>query len=591
MNLRYLYQDLLEIPLIVTLARAVREVRSDAKTCGLLIRHQAETIPDRPALRFESESLSYGELNLEVNRVANLLRGAGVGKGNPVAIMMENSPAMLAAEGAVGKLGAVGALVNTHLTEDGLRHVLRVSGARHLLVDAACRPAVAAVKDLEGLTVWADPGPVSLPAGFRSLPEELAESSAAEPDVPELTLGDVFLYIYTSGTTGYPKPALVRHAKFTMGGVTLGKIFGVTADDCIYAPLPLYHGESNFVGFSVALKAGACFASRRKFSAREFLPDVRRHRATGFVYVGELCRYLLQQPPSAADREHALRYASGAGLRPDIWETFQRRFGITKIFEMYGATEGNVSLMNRSGRVGSVGRPYPFQHAQVKLARYDVENDASVRGPDGFLVECAPDEPGELLGRTGGMMHYDGYANDRAATERKLVRDAFEKGDSWFRTGDLLRRDRDGFFYFVDRLGDSFRWKGENVSTQEVAEVLNGAPAVAESCVYGVRVPGNDGRAGMAAIVLAAGTSFDAETFYAHVERRLPGYARPLFVRITHSIAVTGTLKQRKTEVRAEGFDPAVISDPIYFRDDEARTYRPLDRALHAEIEAGTRRL
>ena len=377
-----------------------------------------------------------------------------------------------------------------------------------------------------------------------------------------------------------------------MGGVTLGRIFGVSADDCIYAPLPLYHGESNFVGFSVALKAGACFASRRKFSAREFLTDVRRHRATGFVYVGELCRYLLQQPPSAADREHALRYASGAGLRPDIWETFQRRFGIARIFEMYGATEGNVSLMNRSGRSGSVGRPYPFQHSQVKLARYDVENDAPVRGSDGFLVECAPDEPGELLGRTDrGMMRYDGYANDRAATERKLVRDAFEKGDAWFRTGDLLRRDRDGFFYFVDRLGDTFRWKGENVSTQEVSEVLNGARAVAESCVYGVRVPGNDGRAGMAAIVLAEGASFDAGAFYAHVERRLPGYARPLFVRITRSIAVTGTLKQRKTEARAEGFDPATVSDPIYFRDDTARSYVRLDRALYAEIEAGARRL
>jgi fatty-acyl-CoA synthase len=591
-NLRYLYQDLREIPLIVKLARAVREVRGDAKTCGLLLRTQAETIPDRPALRFENESLSYGELNRQANRVASLFGKEGVGKGTPVAIMMENSPTMLAAECAVGKLGAIGALINTHLFDDGLRHVLRVSAARHLLVDAACFPAVAALKDLEGMTVWADPGGDRLPAGFRSLPEEIDRASEAEPEIAELTLGDVFLYIYTSGTTGYPKPALVRHAKFTMGGVTLGRIFGIGADDCIYAPLPLYHGESNFVGFAVALKTGACFASRRKFSAAEFLSDVRRHHATGFVYVGELCRYLLRQPASPDDRDHLLRYAAGAGLRPDIWEEFQRRFAVPRIFEMYGATEGNVSLMNRTGRPGSVGRPYPFQHAQVRLARYDVEREELVRGTDGLLVECAPEEPGELLGRTDrGMMHYDGYANDRAASEKKLIRDAFEKGDAWFRTGDLLRRDRDGYFYFVDRLGDSFRWKGENVSTQQVAEVLNGAPQIAESSVYGVQVPGHDGRAGMAALVIHDGATFDPQALYEYVEQRVPRYARPLFVRLSPAIDLTGTLKQRKTDARAEGFDPARVRDPLYVRDEMAATYLPLTPALHGEITAGRRRL
>ncbi|MGH7858789.1 MAG: AMP-binding protein, partial [Candidatus Binatia bacterium] len=288
MNLRYLWQDLLETPLVWKLARSVREARGSAKTCGPLIREQAERIPERPCLRFETEELSYGELNAAVNRCANLLRRAGIARGEPVAIMMENSPGMLSAEGAVGKLGAIGALVNTHLSGDGLRHVLRVSGARHLLVDAACLSAVAQLRDLEGFTVWADAGDGALPPGFRSLPEELGAAGDSEPDIPKIGIGDVFLYIYTSGTTGYPKPALVRHARFTMGGVTLGQIFGVGAGDCIYAPLPLYHGESNFVGFAVALKAGACFASRRKFSASEFLPDVRRHRATGFVYVGEL---------------------------------------------------------------------------------------------------------------------------------------------------------------------------------------------------------------------------------------------------------------------------------------------------------------
>lgn len=592
MNLRYLYQDLVETPLMIKLARASLSARRAPKTCGLLLREQAERIPDRPCLRFESEELTYGELNRSANRYANLLRKAGVARGEPVAIMMENSPAMISAEGAVGKLGAIGALINTHLAAEGLRHVLRVSGARHLLVDANGTPAVAQLRDLEGLTVWAEPGDSKLPSGFRSLPEALAEAAESEPDIPKLTLDDPFLYIYTSGTTGYPKPALVRHTRFTLGGLVLGQIFGVGPEDCVYAPLPLYHGEGNFVGFAVALKAGACFASRRKFSASECLSDIRRHRATGFVYVGELCRYLLRQPPAPLDRDHRLRYAAGAGLRPDIWNEFQQRFGISKIFEMYGATEGNVSLLNRTGHPGSVGRPYPFQHAQVKLARFDVERQELVRGADGFLVECLPGEAGELLGRTDrGMMHYDGYAHDSEASERKLVRNAFEKGDAWFRSGDLLRRDRDGYFYFVDRVGDTYRWKGENVATQEVAETLNRCPGVSETNVYGVRVAGADGRAGTAAIVLQPGASFDPQALFDHAERSLPSYARPVFVRIVSTINVTGTLKQQKVRYREDGFDPGTVSDPLYVLDEARRTYVPLTAEIYQEIQSGQRRV
>ncbi len=592
MNLRYFYQDLVEIPLMIKLARAALSARGDGKTCGSLIREQAERIPDRPCLRFEAEEMTFAEFNQSVNRYANLLRKAGVARGEPVAIMMENSPAMLSAQGAVGKLGGIAALINTHVAGDGLRHVLRVSGARHLFVDAACAPAVSALRDLEGISVWAEPGVAPLPAGFRSLPEELATAGESEPDIPKLTLNDPFLYIYTSGTTGYPKPALVRHTRFTLGGLVLGQIFGVGPEDCVYVPLPLYHGEGNFVGFAVALKAGACFASRRRFSASEFLADVCRHRATGFVYVGELCRYLLRQPPSPLDRSHRLRYAAGAGLRPDIWNEFQSRFGIAKIFEMYGATEGNVSLMNRTGRSGSVGRAYPFQHAQVKAARFDLARQDLARGGDGFLIECDPGEPGELLGRTDrGIMHYDGYAHDPEASERKLVRNAFQKGDAWFRTGDLLRRDHDGYFYFVDRIGDTFRWKGENVATQEVAEALNGCPGVSETSVYGVRVADADGRAGMAAIVLEPGACFDPQAFFDHAERKLPIYARPLFVRVAATINVTGTLKQQKVKYREDGFDPEKISEALYFRDDARRTFVSLTPDLYRQIQSGLVRL
>jgi len=573
------------------LAAAVAELKRSTDTFGRLIREQAERIPDRPALKFERETVGYGAYNAEVNRLAALLARSGVGAGTVVAILCQNSPHFLTALGAVAKLGAIGALLNTHLDGAGLTHVLRASGAGVGIADAHAVPALDRVAGTHPVRffVEADPGLV-LPADVASLADALP-ARADEPNPPEVRNADVFLYIYTSGTTGYPKPAIVRHVRFTLGGIGLAALLGLQAGETVYAPLPLYHGESLFVGFAPAFRSGGAFASRRAFSASAFLDDVRRHEAVAFVYVGELCRYLLRQPPTPHDRDHRLRVAAGAGLRADVWRAFQERFGIPRIVEMYGATEGNVALQNLDGRVGSVGKPYV--EGQVALARYDHARGVLVRDAHGFCIPCGPEEPGELLGRIdhgAGTMEYDGYT-DRAATERKVLRDAFAPGDTWFRTGDLLRRDGEGYYYFVDRIGDTFRWKGENVATQEVADVLNGAPGVSETNVYGVTVPGEDGRAGMAAVVLQPGAAFDAPGFYAHAARHLPRYAMPAFVRLVPEMDVTGTLKQRKIGLADEGYDPARIADPLYVRDDATATYAPLSSSTLAEILAGRRRL
>jgi fatty-acyl-CoA synthase len=591
MNLRLLWDDLRELPALMGMAGAVRHAADDSReTFGTLVREQAQRIPERPLLRFEHETVNYAEFNAMANAFAAVFKHAGVGR-EPVALMMENSPALLAAQTAVAKVGAIGALVNTHLSGPPLSHVLLACKARHVFVDAACLPRVVALPECAGLTVWGQGDAAELPPHVEPLDTALAAADRTEPAMPDVRCRDVFLYIYTSGTTGYPKAAIVRHGRYIISGIGLSSLLGVDANDVLYAPLPLYHGESNFVGFSVAMRVGGTFASRRRFSAGEFLNDVRRHGATAFVYVGELCRYLLQQPPSARDRDHRLRLAVGAGLRPDIWERFQERFGIARIVEMYGATEGNVSLMNRAGRVGSVGRPHPFQHHQVRLARYDVARGELVRGSAGFLVPCGVDEPGELLGRIRrrGPMPYDGYTDARAS-EAKVIRNAFRRGDAYFRTGDILRCDRDGYYYFVDRVGDTFRWKGENVATQEVAEILNDAPGVSETNVYGVQIPGTDGRAGMAALVLEPGAQFDPVAFYARAQQ-LPAYARPLFVRIVPAMDVTGTLKQRKTDLQRQGYDPRSCTDPLFFRDDAQRRYVPLTTSLFEGIQSGAVRL
>ncbi len=573
------------------LAAAVAELKRSTDTFGPFIRTQAERFPDRVALKFEDETVSYGAYDRAVNRIAARLRREGVAAGTPVAILAPNSALFLAALGAVAKLGAIGALINTHVTGAGLTHVLGVSGAAIGVCDAAALPALDRVAGSHPVRILADTPPATaLPRDVRPLEGWRDGPEAPEPDIPDVRGGDVFLYIYTSGTTGYPKPAIVRHLRFTLGGITLAGLLGVEAGETIYAPLPLYHGESLFVGFAPAFRAGGAFASRRRFSASAFLDDVRRHQAVAFVYVGELCRYLLRLPPTPRDRDHRLRVAAGAGLRPDIWTAFQARFGIARIIEMYGATEGNVALHNADGRVGSVGKPHPMLEDTVRLARFDLARGELVRGPDGFCIPCAPSEPGELLGRVGGAMEYDGYT-DRAASERKLVHDAFARGDAWFRTGDLLRQDADGYYYFVDRIGDTFRWKGENVATQEVADVLCGAPGVTEANVYGVEVPGEDGRAGMAALVLAGGARFDGAALHARAERHLPAYARPAFVRLVSEMDVTGTLKQRKLALAAEGYDPARVTDPLFVRDDAARAYVALTPAVLAELRDGRRRL
>src|SRR5215831_9596190 len=412
------------------LREIVAELGRSTDTFGRFIRQQAERIPDRTALKFENETVSYGEYDREVNRLAAAVVRGGLRAGDPCAILAPNSPLFLVALGAVAKVGAVGALINTHLTGAGLTHVLRASGARLGVCDAAALPALNEVAGNHAVRFLADAAAGPLPPDVTPL-DDLRPATAPAPDTPDLQGRDVFLYIYTSGTTGYPKPAIVRHLRFTMGGIGLSQLLGVEEGETIYAPLPLYHGESLFVGFAPAFRVGGAFASRRRFSASAFLDDVRRHEAVAFVYVGELCRYLLRQPPTAVDRAHRLRVAAGAGLRPDIWAAFQERFGIARIVEMYGATEGNVALQNVDGRVGSVGKPHAMLEGQVELARVDAVGGDLVRGPDGFCTPCPPGEPGELLGKIGiaGAMDYDGYT-DRRATERKIVRDVFAAGDA-----------------------------------------------------------------------------------------------------------------------------------------------------------------
>jgi fatty-acyl-CoA synthase len=320
-----------------------------------------------------------------------------------------------------------------------------------------------------------------------------------------------------------------------------------------------------------------------------------RHRCTLFMYIGELCRYLVNCPPHPQERAHRLRLCCGNGLRPDIWTEFQSRFAIPLILEFYAATESNVTLFNVEGRPGAVGRIPWFlaSRFQTKIVRFDVERQALIRDPLGRCEEAAPAEVGEAIGRIfqdpskpGGR--FEGYSNT-ADNDAKIMRDVFEEGDSWFRSGDLMRRDAEGYFYFIDRIGDTFRWKGENVSTTEVSEVICAFVGIHEANVYGVAVPGHEGRAGMAAIVCEE--DLNLTDLRSYLVAHLPDYARPLFLRIRGEIDATATFKQRKIALVNDGFDPANIKDAVFFDDPRMRAYVRLDGRLHEEIVSGKVRL
>jgi fatty-acyl-CoA synthase len=283
--------------------------------------------------------------------------------------------------------------------------------------------------------------------------------------------------------------------------------------------------------------------------------------------------------------------ACGNGLRPDVWNEFKNRFSIPQICEFYAATEGGVSLFNAEGECGAIGRvpPYLAHRFSPTLVRFDVENSEPLRDANGFCVRCAPNEPGEAIDRvlddpsTVGT-RFEGYTSE-AASEKRFLRDVFKPGDTWVRTGDLMRKDERGFFYFVDRIGDTFRWKGENVSTFEVSAAVCGFPGIEQANAYGVTIPGTEGRAGM--VTLVAGDSLDLKPFWSYLSTALPRYARPLFLRICPELEVTGTFKQTKADLVRQGYDPALTSDSLYFNHPDKEAFVPLDAALYERIQSG----
>jgi fatty-acyl-CoA synthase len=556
-----------------------RATRDPTRTLPRAAAEWAERHGDRPALIGDEETYSFARLAIRINQYARWGLAQGVSKGATVALMMRNRPEYAAIWLGLMRIGAVVALVGPDLSGRALAHTLRVSGARLAIASPEGATAIGEA-GFEG-PVW------TFGAGERRLDEtiELYSGAAlAEVDTPATTLDDKALRIFTSGTTGLPKAAEVSHRKIITWTHWFSGLAGLTAEDRLYNCLPMHHSVGGVVAVGSALVGGGAVAIAPKFSAGRFWDDVARWDCTAFQYIGELCRYLTAAPTHIRERQAGRRLALGNGMSAPVWAAFAARFPNMRVLEFYASTEGNVWLYNVEGRQGALGRlpSYLAAKAPIALAKFDEETQAPLRGPDGFCIAC---DEGEALGKIAGdaASRFEGYS-DGAETEKKVLRDVFQPGDAWMRTGDLMRRDDEGFYYFVDRVGDTFRWKGENVSTTEVAAVLRACPGVSDALVYGVRVPGAEGRAGMAAL---AG-EIDLQELERDLEA-LPRWARPVFLRFTDEIARTETFKPKRALYAGEGFDPGKSEDRLFVLSGEG--YAPLTEAVFEEIVSGARRL
>ena len=584
------------IPRVVKGMKAAN-VKDPTQACGLGWSFEQATLrnPDGPALLQDDVTLSYSEVNQWANRIAHHLIGQGIGKGDVVAVFIENRPELLVTILAVAKVGAISALLNTSQTRDTLVHSVNLVTPVAIIVGEELVPAYLAVRDrvsIKADRTWfvADQDtsrqPGIAPEGFINLMTVSLDDSSDNPaSSQQVFFDDPCFYIYTSGTTGLPKAGVFKHGRWMRSSASFGMIaLDMHPDDVVYCTLPLYHATGLCVCWGSAVSGASGFAIRRKFSASRFWHDVRKYRATTIGYVGELCRYLVDQPPSVDDSRHTVTKMIGNGLRPGAWNEFKTRFAVNHICELYAASDGNIGFTNILNFDNTIG----FSLMSWELVAYDHDSGEPTRESNGLMRKVAKGEQGLLLAKIDDKAPLDGYT-DPQKTARVVLHDVFAKGDRYFNTGDLLRNIGFGHAQFVDRLGDTYRWKGENVSTTEVENILLQHPHISEAVAYGVEIRNTNGRAGMAAITPAESlATLDFSELLAFARQQMPAYAVPLFLRVKVKMETTGTFKYQKTRLKDEAFDPdRTGDDPIFAWLPGTQTYVQVTQQLLSDIHGG----
>ena len=588
---------LLEFPhMAQSVVRGVYEMRRPRDTkrsTGWVIERNARLYPQDTAILFEGTTLNWLQFNQLVNRYSDMFKARGITHGDSVAVIMENRIELLATAIGLNKLGAIAGLLNTNLRGEALTHCVKSVSAKKFIVGEEMLPVVEEIraelslKSTDDYIFIADSGETLCPDWCFNFTKILDIFSTENPaETGDVTLNDPCFYIFTSGTTGLPKAAVMSHGRWYKAANGFGRVGShIKHSDRFYITLPLYHNNALTLAFGSAAMVGASVVLRRKFSASQFWNDTREYNVTAFIYIGELCRYLLLQPEKPDDGDNPVVKCLGNGLRPDLWMEFKNRFKINRICEFYALSEGNsafTNLLNKDKTFGACLSPYT-------VVNYDIYNDEITFDDSGYCIPTVKGETGLLLTEITTADAYDGYT-DKKASDKRVLCNVLKQGDRYFNTGDLIKQVDVGFsfglphYQFVDRVGDTFRWKGENVSTSEVELAINQHADIEYSNVYGVTVPGCDGRAGMAAIKLKSET-FDPINFAQSIDQQLPVYARPLFIRLLNEMEITGTFKLKKGTLKEEGFDPNQVTEQLLMRMPGGQGFEPLTDQLYQQIK------
>ena len=560
---------------------------------GSVLEKQAAKRPEIPLILFEEKRITYGQFNKLANRYSHFLGSQGLKKGDTVGLLMDNRPEYLAIHAGCAKLGIIPALINNNIRGSVLAHAINTAEPKALILGHEFIDAyldIAADLKLQGsgsVYVEKEGRDIKTPAGTQDLSPLLENQPTGNPLVEDpITTKDILEYIYTSGTTGMPKATQLTHHKWIQIGTGTGFMcFRMLPGEVQYCCLPLYHNSGINLAWSSTLIAGATFALRRKFSATHFWDDIKKYNARYFVYIGELCRYLNNQPPKPDDGDNPLERIMGNGMRGDYWLGFQNRFKIKRIIEVYGSTEGVGALINMKGVPGMIGKLTTAGIRMGEVARYDVDNETFIRNKKGFVEKSNVGEKGMFLPRISSMSPFSGYKSNKKATSEKILKNVFTKGDCYFISGDLVQVHKGNYVSFVDRLGDTFKWKGEVVATNEVADVLNRFGHIEDCNIYGVEVDGTEGRCGMAALTMLQGSTLDLDKFAAHIVETLPVYAWPYFLRLRETADTTSSFKQIKINLQKQGFDPGTIHDPLYFLHPKNKTFLKLTKEIFDDIQ------
>lgn len=585
-----------DLRVLFTAATMKPPAADDIASFSLLAENNAQKYPHETALICEDEVVTWQTLNQRANRVAYFLKSEGISKGDCVSLFMQNRIEFVVQLLGICKLGAIAGLINTNLTKQQLKHCITLTESKKCIFGEELTEPLNEIReelDLEDGRdfLWVrDTGTGPVPNWAIELDSHDSDHPHDDhPETNELEIASTAFYIFTSGTTGLPKAARVSHKRLLPNaGMSANMLLRIKQEDRMYNCLPLYHGTGLMIGLTAAFVAGASTVVRRRLSVSAFWDDIRKHDCTCFVYIGEFLRYLLTHPASTSDTDNKIRTIVGNGLRPDIWHEFKDRFGIERIGEFYGASEGNAGFANVLNKDCTVG----LGTAPAKIVAYDVANDEITLDENGFCIELPEGDSGLLLIQITEKSSFEGYTN-KEASEKKVLRNVFQEGDAYFNSGDLMRIVDVGFawgqkhYQFVDRIGDTYRWKSENVSTNEVGEIINQHEDIIFTNVYGVEIPGTDGRAGMAAVVLKENISVEnlnIDSLSEHIRENLPGYARPVFIRLLKELPTTSTHKLQKNELRDHAFHLEKVDDHLFVLKPGGETYSRLDSDFYDQI-------